>query len=144
MALWFPVWVVYRSITRCIIRQGHVYHNFCTKNSAIHNLAVVLSVIFLNGMQTSSMNTNQKVKAAHGHSSNHRAELMRSKICGCFYCGNIFSPTDIDHWIDKNHSGIGQTATCPKCSVDSILGDDSGYPITTRFLELMHGHWFNG
>ena len=29
-------------------------------------------------------------KAAHRHSSNHRAELLASSRCGCFYCLHTF------------------------------------------------------
>jgi hypothetical protein len=30
------------------------------------------------------------VKAAHLHSSNHRAEVSASVLCGCFYCRATF------------------------------------------------------
>jgi hypothetical protein len=36
----------------------------------------------------------------------------------------------------------GQTALCPKCPVDSVIGAASGDPITPEFLKLMHDHWF--
>ena len=74
---------------------------------------------------------------AHEHSSNHRAELERSKSCGCFYCIAIFPPSEIREWIDD-----GNTAICPYCPVDSVIGSASGYPITKEFLERMHAHWF--
>ncbi len=74
---------------------------------------------------------------AHKHSSNHRAELERSDLCGCFYCMAIFPPSEITEWIDE-----GLTAICPKCPVDSVTGSASGYPITKEFLEQMHSHWF--
>jgi hypothetical protein len=75
--------------------------------------------------------------AAHRHSSLHRAELERSEICGCFYCMAIFPPSRITEWIDG-----GQTAICPECPVDSVIGSASGFPITKSFLERMHAHWF--
>jgi hypothetical protein len=74
---------------------------------------------------------------AHKHCTYHRAELERSNICGCFYCLRIFPPSDIVEWIDDN-----QTAVCPKCPVDSVIGSASGYPITPEFLQRMHAHWF--
>jgi hypothetical protein len=75
--------------------------------------------------------------AAHKHCIYHRAELGRSEICGCFYCLSTFPPSEILEWIDE-----GQTAVCPKCPVDSVLGSASGYPITKEFLQRMHDHWF--
>jgi hypothetical protein len=77
------------------------------------------------------------LEAAHKHCSHHRAELEASEICGCFYCLSTFPPSAISEWIDD-----GQTAVCPSCPVDSVLGSASGYPITRDFLQLMHDHWF--
>jgi hypothetical protein len=75
--------------------------------------------------------------AAHRRCSRHRAELELSEICGCFYCMAIFAPSSITEWIDDE-----QTAICPECPVDSVIGSASGYPITKSFLERMHAHWF--
>jgi hypothetical protein len=74
---------------------------------------------------------------AHKHSSLHRPELERSSIRGCSYCLSIFPPSEIVEWVDD-----GQTAICPKCPVDSVIGSASGYPITKEFLQRMHDHWF--
>ncbi|WP_263356945.1 cytoplasmic protein [Acidicapsa ligni] len=75
--------------------------------------------------------------AAHKHSSRHRAEVEASTVCGCFYCLSTFPPTAITGWIDD-----GQTALCPRCPVDAVLGSASGLPITSDFLERMHNRWF--
>jgi hypothetical protein len=84
----------------------------------------------------------ENVRAAHGHSSQHRDEIGESSLCGCFYCGSIFPPSEIEEWIDDQTTGEGQTALCPRCGVDSVIGDRSGYPITKEFLERMKAHWF--
>jgi len=75
--------------------------------------------------------------AAHKHCSLNRAELESSEVCGCFYCFAMFAPSEISEWIDQ-----GQTAICPKCPVDSVIGSMSGYPVTREFLERMHAYWF--
>jgi len=74
---------------------------------------------------------------AHKRCHHHRAELQGSELCGCFYCDAIFSPAQITQWVDD-----GQTALCPKCEIDSVIGSASGYPITKNFFERMHAHWF--
>ncbi len=74
---------------------------------------------------------------AHKHSIRHRAEVEASQVCGCFYCLSTFRPSAIMEWIDD-----GQTALCPRCPVDSVLGSASGYPITLEFLQQMHDYWF--
>ena len=78
---------------------------------------------------------------AHEHSSFHRVEILRSDLCGCFHCLAIFSPRGIEEWTDFR-SGIGQTAICPKCDIDSVIGSLSGYPITHGFLDQMRQYWF--
>jgi hypothetical protein len=78
---------------------------------------------------------------AHKHSSNHREEIQNSEICGCFYCLAIFRPQAIEEWIDEK-DGIGQTALCPMCGIDSVIGSRSGFPINQPFLQKMHQEWF--
>jgi NAD-dependent SIR2 family protein deacetylase len=74
---------------------------------------------------------------AHEHSSKHRNEIMESNLCGCFYCLETFTPQYIVEWIDD-----GECAMCPKCGIDSVIGDRSGFPIEKAFLEAMRNHWF--
>ena len=74
----------------------------------------------------------------HKFSSNHRDLLMKDKLCGCFYCLKIFSPTEIENWIEDSDG----TAICPYCGIDSVLGESSGYPITEDFLSTMNEYWF--
>ena len=82
--------------------------------------------------------------AAHKHSNNHRPEVLSSNLCGCFHCLSIYTPDEIGHddWIDENTLGTGQTARCPICGIDSVIGSKSGYPITKEFLAKMERHWF--
>lgn len=75
--------------------------------------------------------------AALKHANRHRDELASSTSCGCFYCMRIFTFAAIVRWTDEN-----QTARCPGCGVDAVLGDASGYPIDETFLRRMHRHWF--
>lgn len=74
---------------------------------------------------------------AHRHSIRHRVEIESSSLCGCFYCLAIMKPDSIVDWVDSE-----STAMCPKCGIDSIIGDASAYPITTAFLQQMRAHWF--
>lgn len=78
-----------------------------------------------------------KVKAAHKHSIHHRLKVQASTVCGCFSCVKTFGPDEITEWIDHN-----QTALCPKCGIDSVIGGASGYPITEDFLREMEKFWF--
>ena len=83
------------------------------------------------------------VQAAHEFSSNHRPELEKDRICGCFYCCRVFSPVEIREWlVDDNPLDRRGTAVCPYCGVDAVIGESSGYPITEQFLKAMHEEWF--
>lgn len=77
-------------------------------------------------------------KSAHAHSAHHRAEIEASDRCGCFFCGAVFPASEILDWVDG-----GQTALCPRCGIDSVLGDASDLPVTeAAFLTAMNRHWF--
>ena len=83
-----------------------------------------------------------EIKSAHDHSGNHRSEIEESKICGCFFCCVTFGSAEIQDWVDKNVEGIGQTALCPKCGIDSVIGDKSGFNLSKDFLSQMNEYWF--
>lgn len=81
--------------------------------------------------------TTPDIIRAHRHSRNHREELRASEQCGCFYCAAIFHPDEIAAWTTAS------AALCPNCGVDSVIGSESGYPITPEFLDAMCTHWFS-
>lgn len=76
------------------------------------------------------------------HSAQHnKKEIMAGNQCGCFSCKNIFPTYEIRHWIRDE---IGDTALCPYCFLEAVIGEKSGYPITTDFLTAMNEHWYCG
>lgn len=75
---------------------------------------------------------------AHKHSFKNRKEIEQSTICGCFHCRRTFSPDKINEWTDKQ-----ETALCPHCGIDSVIGDATGYPLTKEFLKEMDLYWFS-
>jgi hypothetical protein len=81
---------------------------------------------------------------AHRHSSHHREEVLRSDLCGCFYCRKSFPPTAISEWTDEV-GGRGQTALCPRCGIDAVIGSASGLPVAKlKFLREMRRRFFGG
>lgn len=76
---------------------------------------------------------------SHKFSQHNRDDISRSSKCGCFCCCKIFTREDIKEWIDK-----GNTAICPFCGVDAVLGNASGagIPITEDSLIDMYKRWF--
>ena len=75
---------------------------------------------------------------AHKHCTYNREELEKSSKIGCFYCLQIFdNPKLITDFCD-----MGDTGLCPFCSIDSLIGNASGYEITKTFLHGMNEIWF--
>ena len=93
-------------------------------------------------MKISDMYPRDRVKLAHKRSSKHRNEILKSDFCGCFYCCTVYKSIAIDSWIDLNSKKVGQTALCPNCGIDSVIGDQSGFPLTDDFLLAMREYWF--
>lgn len=82
--------------------------------------------------------TGGPVAEAHAHSSHHREGIEHSAAVGCFYCCETYAPSLIEEWIDEEN-----TALCPKCGIDSVIGTASGFPVTdTAFLKAMNKAWF--
>jgi len=77
------------------------------------------------------------LREAHKHSFKNRSEIEKSTLCGCFYCEKNFTPKEIQGWIDDE-----QTAMCPFCGIDSVLGNYSGFYVTQVFLHTMSERWF--
>ena len=66
--------------------------------------------------------------------------VKKSKMCGCYYCCSIFPSSEItDDWIPDSH---GRTVLCPKCHIDSVIGDASGIPIRKDVLEELYQEKF--
>ncbi|MFJ8529837.1 cytoplasmic protein [Bacillus sp. NPDC094106] len=75
---------------------------------------------------------------AHRFCSRNKIYLEKDIICGCFYCLKIFNPNTITEWWDDN-----DTAVCPYCGIDSVIGEGSGFKITENFLKEMRQRWFD-
>ena len=91
--------------------------------------------------------SRKDLEAAHKHSSCHRDELLRSDMCGCFYCLATFAPSEIQEWIEEPAQMTGasasrETALCPRCGIDSVIGTASGIQMTPPFLQQMQQYWF--
>ncbi|HRD86231.1 MAG TPA: hypothetical protein PLF63_13790 [Rubrivivax sp.] len=89
------------------------------------------------------------VLAAFRELSQNWDQIQASQMCGCCECLQIFPRDDIVAWtgLDMHNyedpAAISkQTALCPRCGGESVIGDKSGYPINPQFLERMNDAWF--
>ena len=60
--------------------------------------------------------------------------LMQVDKCGCCYCLRIFSPTEIVDYVPDRK---GNTAICPYCQVDCVIGESEDHPLTTELLQAI-------
>lgn len=72
----------------------------------------------------------------HPLSRNNRDRMRRSIMAGCFCCKAKFPADDITRWTDE-----GQTACCPNCGADAVLGDVD-IIINPVVLDFMYQRWF--
>ncbi|HYO76118.1 MAG TPA: cytoplasmic protein [Thermoanaerobaculia bacterium] len=77
---------------------------------------------------------------AHDRSSAHRADVEQSDFCRCFSCLATFPPAEIAEWVQEERGG--QTAVCPRCGIDSVIGSASGVDMSDGFFEEMRLYWF--
>ena len=78
---------------------------------------------------------------AHSRCLRHRSEILASDLCGCFGCLAVFPPAEIFRWLADGPTEAEQTAWCPFCGWDKVIGSASGFPITAEFLTRMKQHW---
>jgi hypothetical protein len=81
------------------------------------------------------------LESAHKHCIFNKNEILKSSLCGCFYCFSIYKPSEIEEWTDQDNPK-GETALCPKCNIDSVIGDKSGFSINDEFLKAMYSKYF--
>lgn len=61
-------------------------------------------------------------------------EILSSKKVGCYYCLSVMPVDEL-----TNPNG---PEWCPRCNMDSLIGDKSGLPLTSVFLRRMHERSF--
>jgi hypothetical protein len=44
--------------------------------------------------------------------------------------------------VGNNYLAVEDTAMCPRCGIDSVIGSASGIDLTPEFLRKMHDFWF--
>jgi hypothetical protein len=87
---------------------------------------------------SSSLTTGTSpLEVAHKHSFKNRDEVEKSELCACFYCEKNFIFAAITEWVDDD-----QTAMCPFCGIDSVLGSACGFELSKDFLHRMNERWF--
>jgi hypothetical protein len=88
--------------------------------------------------------SKEELKAAHKHCGRNRDAIRQSVRCGCFYCLAIYPAGAVEEYTysDATLTNKGD-ALCPKCGIDSVIPDASGYALNDAFLSAMYDYWFD-
>ncbi len=82
------------------------------------------------------MHREREASLLHTHTRGNRMELEQSEVCGCLACERIYSPTEVVSF------SLGDSAQCPHCGINAVVGSASGIPITPAVLARAHARWF--
>lgn len=74
---------------------------------------------------------------AHSHTIRNRSEIARSHICVCLCCKARFKAAEVTGYIDS-----GETALCPCCGCDAVVGDSSCADISPQAVEELNKKYF--
>ena len=81
--------------------------------------------------------TKEEMKGIHSHTLRNRKEIEASDNCACISCCEIFNPSEVEEYIDE-----GETALCPKCGIDAVIGDFTGISLDPTTLNELHKEFF--
>lgn len=86
---------------------------------------------------------------AYRYLTHNWVQIQASTMCGCCNCLQTFPPQDVVAWtglhfdeIDNPQAIDKQTALCPHCGNETVLGNGAGFPVDPDFLSRMNEAWF--
>ena len=83
------------------------------------------------------MSQARALLSAHELSFGARPFVARSRRAGCFFCLAQFRAADIVEF-----TAVDETPICPRCGVDSVILDATGFQPSSAFLRRMEARWF--
>ena len=87
------------------------------------------------------------LESVHRYCTRQRELLAVSDQAGCFYCEAMFSPQEVQDWVDGVQAETGElangvTALCPRCGIDAVLPSAAPIQLHPLLLAEMHQYWF--
>ena len=116
------------------VNAGGIVYAIPTSAGMTWPLCAAAGLLF--AVRRTRMDRAREASGLHRHTRANRMELEASEVCGCIACERIYFPSEIVRWVD------GETALCPHCGVDAVVGSASGIPIMPGVLRRAHERWF--
>lgn len=86
------------------------------------------------------------LEAIHHFCTANRPLLEQSSSAGCLCCGATFAPNEIMEWVSEldtvTQQKTGETASCPRCGIDSVLPSAAPVSLNPQLLAAMQSYWF--
>jgi hypothetical protein len=86
--------------------------------------------------------SKEELKKAHSHSYKNKDELSKSNKCSCFHCFQTFHSKEIETYLGE-YDGK-ETALCPYCMFDTIIGDASGIELADDLIDALAYKYLHG
>ena len=86
--------------------------------------------------------SKETLKDIHNHSFKNKEEILHSKRCVCFHCFKTYDADDIDTYLGEDDGK--ETALCPLCITDTVIGDACGYELTDEVVDALADQYLNG
>ena len=83
--------------------------------------------------------TDQQSKLYHSHTIRNRQEIDQSEYCHCISCIKSYPSPIVMDYIKE---GTVETALCPYCGIDAVIGDACGLEINQEILTALNKRWF--
>ena len=83
--------------------------------------------------------TDEQSKLYHSHTIRNRREIYQSQYCHCISCIRSYPSPIVMNFIKD---GEGETAFCPYCGIDAVIGDGCGLEIDQQILTTLNKRWF--
>ena len=83
--------------------------------------------------------TKEESNKYHSHTIRNQREIDQSMYCHCISCCKSYPSPIVMNFIKD---GEGETALCPYCGVDAVIGDGCGLEINPDILKALNKIWF--
>lgn len=79
--------------------------------------------------------SKEELKKAHDYSFKNKEDVSKSDKCACFHCFRTFPAKEIETYLSENDGK--ETALCPYCMCDTIIGDASGFELSDDLIDAI-------
>ena len=76
------------------------------------------------------------IRAVPNFAIGNRHQLELSTEAGCFHCLAVFDSRQVTRYVEDD-----ETAVCPRCGIEAVLGSASGYGLTRKELKRLRNWW---